>query len=108
MIRYQKDADSVVVYLQGEIDHCTAEKQRSDIEKLIKTQNIRNLSLDFSQVTFMDSSGIGMIIGRYKTIKARGGCVYANGLHPPLERLFYMAGLHRIIMIENTERREDA
>ena len=47
----------------------------------------------------MDSSGVGMIIGRYKTMKARGGSVHACGLHPPVDRLFHLAGLHRIIAI---------
>ena len=108
MLRYQNRADSVIVYLQGEIDHCAVAKQRNEIEKLIKAPNVRNLTLDFSQVSFMDSSGVGMIIGRYKTISAKGGCVYATGLHPPVDRLFYMAGLHRIIITENTERRENA
>ena len=47
----------------------------------------------------MDSSGVGMIIGRYKTMKARGGSVHACGLHPPVDKLFHLAGLHRIISI---------
>ena len=51
----------------------------------------------------MDSSGIGMIIGRYKTMIARGGGVSASGLRPPVDRLFHLAGLHRIIAIDKTE-----
>ena len=50
---------------------------------------------------FMDSSGVGMIIGRYKTMKAHGGSVYAQGLNPPIDRLFHLAGLHRIITIKS-------
>ena len=56
----------------------------------------------------MDSSGIGMIIGRYRTMKARGGRVSAVGLRPPVDRLFHMAGLHRIIGLESEERQENA
>ena len=54
----------------------------------------------------MDSSGVGMIIGRYKTMHARGGSVAACGLQPPIDRLFHLAGLHRIIAITETEGRE--
>ena len=49
-------------------------------------------------------AGIGMLIGRYKTMAARGGTVRASGLHPPVDRLFHMAGLHRIIQIEPSGR----
>ena len=48
----------------------------------------------------MDSSGVGLIIGRYKTMKEKNGTVSATGMKPPIERLFRMAGLHRIISIE--------
>ena len=78
------------------------------MEDLLQNQAVRHLILDFSSVSFMDSSGIGMIIGRYKTMKARGGRVSAVGLHPPVDRLFRMAGLHRIIGTEPTERQENA
>ena len=54
----------------------------------------------------MDSSGVGMIIGRYKTMHARGGSVAACGLQPPIDWLFHLAGLHRIIAITETEGRE--
>ena len=49
----------------------------------------------------MDSSGVAMIIGRYKTMAARGGRVTACGLMPPVDRLFRLAGLHRIIAVED-------
>ena len=62
------------------------------------------LILDFSQVSFMDSSGIGMIIGRYKTVSSYGGEVSAIGLHPPINRLFHIAGLHRILKTQENQK----
>ena len=99
MLQCTQQGDALTVHLCGEIDHCAAEGLRNEIEMQIVRQNAMRLILDFSQVTFMDSSGVGMIIGRYKTMHARG-------LQPPIDRLFHLAGLHRIIAITETEGRE--
>jgi len=64
--------------------------------------------MDFSKVTFMDSSAIGMLIGRYKTMIALGGKICAQGLSPAIQKLYRMAGLHRIIPIICEERRKEA
>lgn len=106
MLQYDQQGGALTVYLCGEIDHCAAEGLRNEIEMQIVKRNTNRLVLDFSQVSFMDSSGIGMIIGRYKTMHARGGSVEACGLHPPVDRLFHLAGLHRIIAIKETKGRE--
>ena len=67
MLQCTQQGDALTVHLCGEIDHCAAEGLRNEIEMQIVRQNAKRLILDFSQVTFMDSSGVGMIIGRYKT-----------------------------------------
>lgn len=103
-IQSKRDGDTLTVMLRGEIDHCCASAIRSSIEEMIHPSEIRHMRLDFSDVSFMDSSGIGMIIGRYKTMVAKKGRVSATGLHPPVDRLFHIAGLHRIIAIEPEER----
>lgn len=95
-----REGDTLRVRLEGELDHCAAAKLRERLEARLEDRSIRRLHLDFSGVSFMDSSGIGMIIGRYKTMAARGGSVSASGLHPPVDRLFRMGGLHRIIEVE--------
>ena len=99
MLESRRTGDRLCVHLSGEIDHCVAASLRGEIESLLRDPTAKSLWLDFSDVTFMDSSGVGMIIGRYKTMKARGGSVHACGLHPPVDRLFHLAGLHRIITI---------
>ena len=106
MLQIQQQGQTLTVYLCGEIDHCAAEGLRNEIEMAIVKRNVTRLILDFSQVSFMDSSGVGMIIGRYKTMHARGGSVAACGLQPSVNRLFHLAGLHRIIAITETEGRE--
>jgi len=102
-MKMKKDGNLLAVYLDGEIDHCSAEKIRNEMEKRLLDQSITRLALDFSDVSFMDSSGVGMIIGRYKTMTERSGTVSACGMHPPVRRVFRMAGLHRIIAEEAAE-----
>ena len=99
LLTSRRTGDRLCVHLSGEIDHCVASSLRGEIEALLQDATIRSLWLDFTDVSFMDSSGVGMIIGRYKTMKARGGSVHACGMHPPVDRLFHLAGLHRIISI---------
>ena len=106
-MKAQKNGERLLVYLNGEIDHCCAEKLRRDIENLLRDQNIRRLTLDFTRVSFMDSSGVGMLIGRYKTMAARQGRMYAQGLQPSVKRLFQMAGLHRIIAEQEAEENNE-
>lgn len=108
MVKSRKSGDQLIVYLSGEIDHCSSDQLRVEIEKLLEDARIRLLILDFENVSFMDSSGVGMMIGRYKTMRERGGFVRACGLKPEMEKLFRMAGLHRIIAQEDTGRQERA
>ncbi len=103
MTTTQHAGDRLIVYLDGEIDHFSAQMLRTEMEEQIKQTNPKTLHLDFKNVTFMDSSGVGMIIGRYKTMEARGGHVTAGGFKPQVEKLFRMAGLHRIIQTVITQ-----
>ena len=99
----EKSGEHLIVYLSGEIDHCCAEKLRKEIEDRLRERSIRRLTLDFSRVSFMDSSGVGMLIGRYRTMNERGGSVFARGMQPAVRRLFHLAGLHRIIAEQESE-----
>jgi len=108
MVKWKRHDESLTVYLSGEIDHCAAEMLREEIEALIRKTKTNALTLDFKDVVFMDSSGIGMLIGRYKTMMSCGGRISACQLRQPIERLYRMAGLHRIIPIMQDEGREMA
>jgi len=99
MLKSKRNGECLRVYLSGEIDHCTANVLRKEIEERISDPHVQNLILDFSGVSFIDSSAIGMIIGRYKTMMAKGGSINACDLSEGVERLYRIAGLHRIIPI---------
>ena len=98
MLESRRTGDRLCVHLRGELDHCAADAMRGELEAMLRDPGIRQLWLDFTDVSFMDSSGVGMI-GRYKTMKSRGGSVCACGLNPQMNRLFHLAGLHRIICV---------
>ncbi|MED9822569.1 MAG: anti-sigma factor antagonist [Christensenellales bacterium] len=108
MVKSKRNGRRMIVYLSGELDHCASERLRAEIESLLADTQIVHLVFDFEQVSFMDSSGVGMMIGRYKTMRTRGGTVSARRLNPTVEKLFRMAGLHRIMTLEDTGRQEEA
>ena len=105
-VTIKRKSNYLYAFLKGEIDHHTAPEIRESIDDALSSSEQCNfLVIDFSDVTFMDSSGVGMLIGRYKTMRERGGCVFAAGMTSQTEKLFRMAGLHRIIkIVEDKER----
>ena len=88
---------TLIVALGGELDHHSAEQVRFLIERAITEQHAKNLIFDFSALSFMDSSGIGMVIGRYKLIHALGGKVALVCISQRMKRLITMSGLTRLI-----------
>ena len=92
----QKDK-TLYINLEGEIDHHSAQGLREKIDAAFEPTDCRRIIFDFGGVTFMDSSGIGMIIGRYKNAKLRGGTVAIAGMNPEIGRIFQISGLAKII-----------
>ena len=81
----------------SEIDHHSAERLRGQIDAAFDKSSCRHIIFDFSGVQFMDSSGIGMIIGRYKNAEKRGGRLALAGMSADMGRLFQISGLAKII-----------
>ena len=92
----QKDK-ILYIQMEGEIDHHSVLGYRKSIEMAFEPTDCRQIIFDFCDVTFMDSSGIGMIIGRYKDAKKRGGTVAISGMSPEIMRIFQISGLAKII-----------
>ena len=89
--------DTVTVQLEGELDHCSAERVRASLDALIADRRVKRLVIDLNRLTFMDSSGIGVIIGRYRTLSRRNGSVAIRGANPQVDRIFQMSGLYQIV-----------
>ncbi|MFI3231069.1 MAG: anti-sigma factor antagonist [bacterium] len=102
-IQFEKLENTLIIKLYGEIDHYFAEETRDKIDREFVVNNYKNIIFDFEEVNFMDSSGIGMIIGRYKLTKERNGNVYAFGLRDNAKRVFNISGLNKIICYVETK-----
>lgn len=93
--------------LKGEIDHHTAGKIREKIDAAVIKHQVRRLNLDFSGVSFMDSSGIGLIMGRFRLMQSRGGELRVVKVPPRLKKLMLMAGLSQLRVICEEKEGED-
>jgi stage II sporulation protein AA (anti-sigma F factor antagonist) len=98
-----KEQQVLVVRLSGELDHHTADEVRNQVSSAIESNQIRFLVLNLEKLMFMDSSGLGVILGRYKQLKQIGGEMIICSVSPSVERLFDMSGLFKIIRLESSE-----
>lgn len=90
----------LVARLTGELDHHTAEQVKKKLEEEI-AQGVRDIVLSLEGLTFMDSSGIGVILGRYKQLTQLGGKMVVCSVKPSVYRLFEMAGLFKILPVHD-------
>ncbi|MDQ0213755.1 stage II sporulation protein AA (anti-sigma F factor antagonist) [Oikeobacillus pervagus] len=95
--------DVLCIRLSGELDHHTAENLRTRATETIENHEIRHIVLNLEQLSFMDSSGLGVILGRYKQIKQKHGEMVVCAISPAVQRLFEMSGLFKIIRMEPSE-----
>jgi stage II sporulation protein AA (anti-sigma F factor antagonist) len=98
MLSHTMKGDTLVIRLSGELDHHSAATVREEIDALIdENKQAKRLIFDMKGLIFMDSSGIGMIIGRYKRMAARGGTVAVRDPGKHVDRIFTMSGIYQIV-----------
>ncbi len=90
---------AAIAVIKGEIDHHTAKSLRAELDKFVITMQPETLAIDLGNITFMDSSGIGLIIGRYKLLKECGGKLEIRRPQPYIRRVLKLAGIDRIVKI---------
>ena len=95
--------DVLCIRLSGELDHHTADELRDKVSNAIVKNNVRHIILNLERLSFMDSSGLGVILGRYKQIKQVHGEMVVCAISPAVHRLFDMSGLFKIMYLEPTE-----
>lgn len=98
-INYEEKDKLLKVEITEEIDHHGSEKIRRQIDNEIERYVPKRVILDFDKVTFMDSAGIGMLIGRYKVAKMLGGSIEMINVRSNIKKIFEMSGLPKIIKI---------
>ena len=92
--------------LSGEIDHHSALFLRQTADELIYKFRPHTVAVDLSKIDFMDSSGLGFIMGRYALLKKLGGGIVLVDPNTRVKKILALAGLERIIKIERTEKNE--
>lgn len=96
-IRVKHQSDRAIASLYGELDHHTAEQVKINLDQIIRKYRHTDLILDLKNLSFMDSSGLGVILGRYKRLKAQGNTMYIRNANKHVEKVFNVSGLYRIV-----------
>ena len=98
------EEDKLLIFkITDEIDDFSVQKIRRRADYEIERYMPKKVIFDFDSVTFMDSAGIGLIIGRYKFVKMLGGTVELANLTSSIKKIFEMSGILRLIPITNLE-----
>ncbi|WEK55631.1 MAG: anti-sigma F factor antagonist [Candidatus Cohnella colombiensis] len=103
-VELEQRRNVLVVRLKGELDHHTADVVRFKMEDAILRGRCDHVVLSLKELRFMDSSGLGVILGRYKLVKSRGGKMVVSDMSTSVSRLFELSGLFKIISAYESER----
>lgn len=102
--RFEVNERTMVIRLREDLDHHNAVYIREMADSFLEKYPIDRIIFDFQGVEFMDSSGIGVIMGRYKQMSYVGGSVYVCGIGKNVDRIFQMSGLYKLVkLLDETE-----
>ncbi|KAB8138426.1 anti-sigma F factor antagonist [Gracilibacillus oryzae] len=93
----------LIVRLDGELDHHSAARLKIEWQEKIQKHQIKHVVLNLANLHFMDSSGLGVVLGRYKEVQQLGGEMVVCSISPAVKRLFDMSGLFKIVRLEQDE-----
>jgi len=99
LLETEKVDNSLIVKIKGELDLLTAETFRNLVERAITREKAQHLILDLEHVDFIDSSGLGVILGRYRRIREQGGNMAIVGVKPHVKRVLELAGILGIVKV---------
>ena len=105
-ITYIKKDKRLIFEIEEDIDECCVQNMRRRIDNEIQRYMPKEVIFDFSNVSFMDSAGIGLIIGRYKLINMIGGELKIANVNTQIQKIFEMSGLLRLIPVEKKNKKE--
>lgn len=97
---YTVDRGQLIYKMPKEVDHHVARELCRELDMLVESMQIKELILDFIFTEFMDSSGIGVVIGRSKTMQFRRGSLYVMHLGERVNTIFQAAGLFKIVQVK--------
>lgn len=96
-IHSYEDKGIYIVRVSGDIDHLSSSKVKEAVSYGISKYKSNKIIIDLKEVYFMDSSGIGMLIGRYKEMSLLCGEIVLSGINKSIKKILYLSGLHKII-----------
>ncbi|EMS69826.1 anti-sigma F factor antagonist [Ruminiclostridium cellobioparum] len=96
-VKLLRKGTTLVIRIMEDMDHHSAQYLRQKIDSEIIKSTVKNIIFDFSKVNFMDSSGIGIVVGRYKNIQKLNGRAAIVNANPKLMQIFEMSGVLKII-----------
>ncbi len=91
------EGNNLVIGLVGELDEHSAAFVRKMMDDALESENFGNAIMDLSRLSFMDSTGIGVVIGRYKLMRKRNKKLFVRNPSPTVDKIFKMSGLYEII-----------
>lgn len=103
-VTIESSGNLMIAYLIGELDHHSAEEIRNKIDKAISYKKPNHLILDFKNISFMDSSGIGLVMGRFRLMQNHHGSVEIRNVTAQTKKIMELAGLGRIAVINELKK----
>lgn len=94
------NGEVTTAYLHGELDHHSAAGIRTKIDNAVELNMPSLLVLDFTRVSFMDSSGIGLVMGRYRNLSRRGAKLHITGTSPQIYKVMRLSGIDKLATID--------
>jgi stage II sporulation protein AA (anti-sigma F factor antagonist) len=93
----------LIIRLEGELDMHSADEFRSTADRALDASGAAKMLLSLKGVSFIDSSGLGVILGRYKRISMLGGTLLVANVQPQVEKILELAGLSNIVRVYKSE-----
>lgn len=102
-VKFFMRKNTMYIRMNGEMDQESVGNLKDKLIQIIKEKNVKNIVLNLKELTFLDSTGIGIIIGRYNQLKMKGGKVLLCSINKNIERIILLSGLPRICIIKENE-----
>lgn len=93
---FEVKGETLIICLPEELDHHVASRIRENTDRLFTCKKIRDVVFDYRQTSFMDSSGIGLVMGRYREVRYLKGDIYIVGVNDKIARILEISGLYRV------------
>ncbi len=96
-LSFEKRFDNCVIYLEGELDEHSARMIRDDVDKFIESERLRSLTLDMAGVSFVDSTGLGFVLGRYKKMREKHAELLLASVPAHVDKVFRASGVYNFV-----------